>query len=303
MFAVLCPGQGAQHAGMFDLVREHPAALAAIGEARAALDADPRVWLARPDAMFENRIAQPLICVAQVASWRALRDALPPPVAFAGYSVGELACYGLANALEAADLARLARDRARVMDEAAAAHPGVLVAVRGLGRPALVAQAQAFGAFVAIAVGDDVFVVGGDADALAALQAAVERAGAKVTNLRVGLPSHTPRMAAAVPAFRAALEQSPLGAPDPPVVAGIDASFITTRERAIATLAPQLATTTEWAQCLDALYERGCRTFLELGPGHALSGMVRDRFDDVEARCVEEFRDLKGVARWVARNC
>jgi [acyl-carrier-protein] S-malonyltransferase len=298
-FAVLCPGQGAQHAGIFDRVRDHAGAQGAIDRARDALGVDPRAWAASGD-LFANRVAQPLLCVAQFAQWVALRDGLPAPAALAGLSVGELACYGLAGALDAGALARLALDRALAMDAAAAARPCGLLGVTGLRRAALTALLD--GAEIAIAAADAVFVVGGADDALAALRAAVERRGARASPLRVGVPSHTSRMAAAVPAFRAALDGAPLRDPARPVVAGIDARPVATRTRAVETLASQVAHTIEWGRCLDALHERGCRVFLELAPGSALSAMVRERFDDVEARGVEEFHDLAAAAAWVRRR-
>jgi [acyl-carrier-protein] S-malonyltransferase len=63
----------------------------------------------------------------------------------------------------------------------------------------------------------------------------------------------------------------------------------------------QLARPIEWAQCLDALAERGCRAFLELGPGRALSKMAVGRLRDVQARSVEEFGDPSAIAGWIQR--
>ena len=72
-----------------------------------------------------------------------------------------------------------------------------------------------------------------------------------------------------------------------------------TGHRAIATLSNQVAHTIEWARCMDALHERGCRVFLELGPGAALSRMLRERFADVDARSLDDFRSLAGCVRWL----
>jgi len=301
-FAVLCPGQGAQHPGMLDLVREHPAARTVLDAAHDALGADPRDWLARPESIFENAIAQPLICLVQLAQWNCLHAELPRPAAVAGYSVGELACYGVAAALDAGSLALLAVARARAMDNAAARHPGSLAAVRGPPRATLERACEGIEAHVAIVNDDDGFVVGGTQDALAALQTRLAVAGAQWTALRVGVASHTPLLADAVAHFRAALTASPLGAPAIPVVAGIDATLVRHREQAIATLSAQLAQVIEWAQCIDVLHERGCRVFLELGPGQALCRMVRERHDDVEARGLDEFRDLAALVEWVRRR-
>jgi [acyl-carrier-protein] S-malonyltransferase len=300
--AVLCPGQGAQHPALFDQIGAHGESARVIDDAARALGEDPRAWLEQGDAIYRNAIAQPLICVFQLAQWALLRSQLPAPSALAGYSVGELACYGVSGALNAGEVARVARARATAMDAAAAATPGGLIGVRGLSRPALHRLCEATHAFIAIVTADDAFVVGGSAAALDRTRERCETAGAKVTDLRVGIASHTPLLAAASNDFRIALERSPLVAPPTPVIAGIDASLITSRERAIATLSAQISHTVEWVQCLDALHERGCRVFVELGPGRALSRMLRERFDDVDARSVDEFRDLAGIARWAKRK-
>ena len=298
--AVLCPGQGAQHPAMLELAMSDANGRTALDAAADVLRDDPRRWVAS-DAMFANALAQPLVCVAQNAQWQALRNVLPRPAAVAGYSVGELSSYGIAGAIDIGPLAQLARARADAMDDAAQAQAGTLLAVRGLARRSIDALCGEANAQVAIVTAEDAFVVGGDEAALAAFSARAEAQGAQVRSLRVGVAAHTRALAAAVAPFRAALDRSTLGRPTVPIVAGIDATAVVTRERAIATLAPQVAQTIEWAQCQDALYERGCRTFLELTPGTALSRMVRERFDDIEARAVDEFRSVAGVAAWAAR--
>jgi [acyl-carrier-protein] S-malonyltransferase len=300
--AVLCPGQGAQHPALFDQVGAHAEGARVIDDAARALGEDPRTWLEQGDAIYENAIAQPLICVLQLAQWALLRSHLPEPAALAGYSVGELACYGVSGALRTGEVARLARARAAAMDAAAITRPGGLIGIRGLSRPALHRLCEATHAFIAIVTGDDAFVVGGSADALDRIRERCESAGAKLTDLRVSIASHTPLLAAATDEFRITLEASTLRASTTPVIAGVDAGLVTTRERAIATLSAQISHTVEWAQCLDALHERGCRVFVELGPGRALSRMLRERFDDVDARSVDEFRDLEGAARWAKRK-
>ena len=300
--AVLCPGQGAQHPALFDQLDAHAESARVIDDAARALGEDPRAWVKQGDAIFRNAIAQPLICILQLARWALLRSQLPAPAALAGYSVGELASYGVSGALGTGEVALLARARATAMDAAAAANSGRLIGIRGLSRLVLNRLCEASDAFIAIVTADDAFVVGGGDAALEQMRERSEKAGAKLRDLRVGIASHTPLLAAAADQFQVALERSTLKAPPVPVIAGIDAGLVTTRNRAIATLSAQISHTVEWAQCLDALHERGCRVFIELGPGHALSRMLRERFDDVEARSVDEFRDFAGVARWVQRK-
>ena len=299
--AILCPGQGAQHPAMLDLIAGNPDAEDVLTQGAQALGTHVRTWLAQSECLDTNAVAQPLLCLTELATWAALRDRVAMPLAFAGYSIGELASYACAGALDAAELARLAQTRAALMDAASAGSSG-LIALRGLPRVEVTALCGGHRAWIAIANGDDAFVVGGDAAALEALSKQARARGAHITCLKVGVAAHTPLLLSAVHPFRSALERSTLRAPEVPVVAGIDASWVTSRAKAIATLAAQLAAPIEWARCLETLYERGARVFLELGPGTALARMVRDQLpSDVVARSVSEFRSLDGVASWLRR--
>jgi [acyl-carrier-protein] S-malonyltransferase len=290
---------------MLDLIAGHPAAERVLRDGADALGVHVREWLAHPDCIHDNLIAQPLICLCELATWAALRESMDevnPAMAFAGYSVGELAAYGCAGALEAAELARLARLRAAAMNAAAIA-PGGLIALRGLNRGTVEALCVGQSSWVAIVNGGDAFVLGGNAEVLASLAKRAIRRGAAVTCLKVGIAAHTPLLKEATGSFALALQNSALRAPASPVVAGIDASLVTTRARAIATLAAQIAQTIEWSKCLEAMYERGCRAYFELGPGSALSRMARELLpDDIEARSVTDFRTVGGAASWLRRR-
>ena len=296
--AILCPGQGHQHPGMLALFEHDSNARTVLDDAASELGADPRAWLREPAAIHRNRIAQPLICIAQLAAWRALRDRLPRVSAIAGYSVGELASYACADALDTPDLCGLAQARARMMDEANRGDPGKLLVLHGIGFQDLTALCAGRDAWPAIVLGDTSFVVGGRIDAIDALAGAARAQGARVQCLSVDVPSHTPLLAGAIAPFRAALEASRLRNPSIPVYAGVDASLVTRRSRAIDVLSRQLAQRIEWGRVVQVLRERGCRVFLELPPGNALSRMIRNRFADVEARAVDDFRSPDGIAAW-----
>lgn len=300
--AILCSGQGAQHPAMLDMITDHPAAAEVIKAGEAVLGLHLREVLAQREEIFRNAIAQPLICLTQMALWTALRQVAPKPAAFCGYSVGELGAYACAGALDAAGLARIAAARSALMDQAAAATLGGLMALQGLRRDEVARLCAGQRAWIAIAIGAEEFVIGGEDAALKKLSTAFAERGAKLTQLKVGLASHTPLLSDAVQPFRALLDASSLAAPAIPVVAGIDATWVVRRESAIEKLALQLDRTIEWASCLDMLYERGCRVFLELGPGRALARMTQARFDDVDARAVDDFRSLDGVSSWLSKH-
>jgi [acyl-carrier-protein] S-malonyltransferase len=300
--AILCSGQGAQHPAMLDLIADHPAAAEVIKSGEAELGLNLRDVLAQRDDIFRNAIAQPLICLSQLALWTALRQDAPKPAAFCGYSVGELGAYACAGALNAAELACIAAARAALMDHAAAATHGGMLALQGLRRDEVARLCEGHRAWIAIAIGEEEFVIGGEDAALQQLSAIFAERGARLTRLKVGLASHTPLLSDAVPPFRVELIASSLADPGTPVVAGIDATWVVRRETAIEKLAQQLDRTIAWAGCLDMLYERGCRVFLELGPGRALARMAQARFADIDARSVDDFRSLDGVASWLSRH-
>jgi [acyl-carrier-protein] S-malonyltransferase len=300
-FAVLCSGQGKQHPGMLSLVQNEAGAIEALDAAARALGFDLRDTVAGRDDLFDNVLAQPLICVAQCAAWQAVREALPPPMAFAGYSVGELASYGCAGALSARELAQLALERARLM-QAAAKTPGGLVAVRGLDRSQIERLCQGKELWVAIVIDEAGFVVGGSEASIARCVDEARSKGAQATRLRVGIASHTPMLEDAVEPFRAVLERSSLCDPKIAVLSGTDASPIRRRAAAIEALSRQIARTIDWARCLEALYERGARVFLELGPGNALARNAQARFEGVEARSLDDFRSLSAAVAWVGNR-
>ncbi|MEO8331724.1 MAG: acyltransferase domain-containing protein, partial [Gallionella sp.] len=253
--AILCSGQGAQHPAMLDMIADHPAAVEVIKAGEEELGLHLRDVLAQREEIFRNAIAQPLICLTQLALWTVLRQDAPKPAAFCGYSVGELASYACAGAIDAVELACIAAARAALMDKAAAVTPGGLLALQGLRRDEVACLCAGQRAWIAIAIGEDEFVIGGEDIALAKLTTVFSERGAKLTRLKVGLASHTPLLVDAVEPFRALLGASSMTAPATPVVAGIDATWVVRRETAIEKLALQLDRTIEWASCLDMLYE------------------------------------------------
>lgn len=295
---ILCPGQGDQTPGMFDILAADRAATEMLSVAGEIMG------MALPAITAHhlpiNAIAQPVLCAVQLAAWAALRDRLPEPRVFAGYSVGELAAYGCAGALDPAETIRLAMRRAAVMD-AASPHQGGLMAVRGLLRPTLEHLCRAHGLEIAIVNDVDRLVIGGRIDDLDKFEPELLALGAKVTRLRITIASHTSHMVSAVEPFRQALENSTLRNIPCPILAGIDGTPVTSRHKAVETLSSQLAFPVDWAACMDGLGEMGCTVLLELGPCNGLSRMVRDRQPHIPVRSVSEFQTLDGVVDWVER--
>lgn len=303
--AILCPGQGGQHPGMFDLALSDPptaAACAGWGVEQASGLA-PHALPHAAEALHDNRVAQPLVVAATLAMWHALRPALPTPALAAGYSIGELAAYGVAGALTPADTIALAAQRAALMDGCVAPErPQGMLAVSGIDEAALRACLPAGALYVAIETGAANFIVAGLRDALTTLRNALESRGMHATPLPVAVASHTPLMHAAAGNFGPLLEAAAWSEPQFTLLAGVSANPVRSRDEALQALTGQIEATLRWAACMDAIAEANVTVALELGPGAALSRMLRERHPHIDTRSASEFRTLDGLRAWLRRR-
>ncbi|MFJ3054809.1 ACP S-malonyltransferase [Herbaspirillum sp. NPDC087042] len=307
--AILCPGQGGQHPGMFDLLREDAQAAGFLSrcDLDRLLKAPLAQVLADPAQLFANICAQPLIVAAQLATWQALRAELETiagaPAVVAGYSVGELSAYAIAGVFDASATVTLAARRAALMSEAAAAAPAQgLMSFGGMAVDALQARLQSQGAHAAIVTGADTLIAGGLNAALQAAATALAGQGVRSAALPIGLASHTPLMHEAVAPFLAELDAMAVHAPAMPLLAGVSGQGIADGGQARQLLARQLTETIQWAACMDACVERGVTVALELGPGSALSRMLRERHPHIQCRSLADFRSLTGLLSWLRRQ-
>lgn len=302
--AILCSGQGAQHPGMFDLFADAPAAAPVFAAAAAVLGEDPVAFARRDGAPIHDNIPAQILCCTQALA--AMRTIAPDNgrLVVAGYSVGDLAAWGCAGALDDGAVLRLARRRAEGMDRASPAGHG-LAGIVGLRRAALEQILGAAGAVVAIVNGEDSFVVGGAREALDEVCVRAAAAGAtRTVILPVAVPSHTPWLAAAVDPFRAALEAERPRRPPGRIrlLSGLDGRTVWTIADGVTKLAAEIAQPIDWAACLDACRGAGAEIALELGPGGALARMAQAFFPSGAVRTIEDFASLDGLRRWIARG-
>jgi [acyl-carrier-protein] S-malonyltransferase len=303
--AILCSGQGSQHPAMFDLVANCPEAEPVFAAAAQVLGQDPRRFVreAAPAELFADHSGQILCCTQALAARVALGAAWPARAVIAGYSIGELAAWGCAGAVDGPNTLRLAQRRAAAMDAAAPKDSGLAVIV-GLLRPTLETILVRHAAFFAIVNEDDNSTVGGSRAALLAVCREAEARGAKrAFVLPVAVPSHTPLLREATEQFRVVLHEASPRLPGAGyrLLSGIDGDTIGDIETGIDKLARQISTTIDWAACLESCRSAGAVAALELGPGTTLSHMASALFPDGRTRSVEEFRSLAGLRTWLQR--
>jgi [acyl-carrier-protein] S-malonyltransferase len=301
-WVALFSGQGAQRVAHLqrvayalppDLREAWSAALADAGADPAHLD----------DAtLTRNRVAQPTLCAWQVAAWRVLAVALPPPVRVAGYSVGEIAACCAAGGYSGPRAIELAALRAACMDDATR-EPSGLAAVLGLSARELAPLCEHSGVAVAIRNGARHFIVGGTEAALAAFEPAALDAGAtRAQRLAVAVPAHTHALADAVTCFAALLRVGMTGPLRVPMMSALDARILRTAEDAADALVRQIATPLDWSACMDSVNELQPDAILEVGPGDALSRMCTEAMPDTPARALDDFREPAAAIAWVARQ-
>ena len=301
--AILCSGQGRQGRGMLDLVADAPEARAVFAAAASALGGrDPREVAAEgsDEDLHANATAQVLCCAQALAAWAVLKPRIDVRLVVAGYSVGEVAAWGVAGALDPAAVFDVVAKRAALMDEATD-DPSGLLAVSGLSAPAIGGLCRDAEVHVAIRNAPDRFVLGGRRDALdRASRSAMERGAAGVTPIPVEVPSHTPLLGDAAEGFGRYLHDLPdVGEPEARLLSGIDGAAVFDARRGLAKLGRQVAQTVDWAACMEACRAFGATRALELGPGDALARMMGGVVGGRESRSVAEFRSFDGVLKWV----
>lgn len=304
--AVLCSGQGPQHPAMFAVTGEAPAAAPLFDHAARLLGRDPRALVreAGDAELHANRTGQVLCTLQTVAAVAALPDLARGRRIVLGYSVGEIGAWAAAGLMRPEAALDLAVERARAMDAASEPGDGLLF-IRGLPRDAVDALCRDHGGDVAIVNPGDALVLGGSAEALAALERAAKAAGAgRVLRVGVAVASHTPKLAEASQTFRSALGRAEVASRVPAgvrLLSGIDAEPVLNVSTGLDKLARQISTTIRWADCLAAAVEAGASAVLELGPGRALAEMTAGAHPDVPARSLDDFKSVEGVRDWLTR--
>ena len=290
--AFLFPGQGSQHVGMAqELAAAYPAARAALAEADEVLGfALSRLMAEGPEEALTDTInAQPALLAASVATLRAVEAASSDypftdagaQVFVAGHSLGEYTALVAAGSLTYADGLRLVRERGRLMKEAGARTPGIMAAILGLDEDkvaAVCAAATAAGGIAQVANDNcpGQVVISGDQAGMNAAMAALSAAGAKkVMPLAVSIAAHSPLMQPAAEQLRAAIQATPITPPQVPVIGNTTGQPLTTVEAIRAELAAQLTGSVRWTTSIEWLAGAGVTTFVELGPGEVLTGMVK----------------------------
>lgn len=288
--ALVFPGQGSQFVGMGVALGEASGAAAAVLQ-----QADEILGISLTDLMAngpgdeleDTYNAQPAILAVSVAALEALKAQLTSrgdslDVRFtAGHSLGEFSALVAAGSLSFADALRLVRERGRLMKEAGDSRPGGMAAVLGLDDSAIDAVCAAASEAGGIVVPANrncpgQVVISGEVAALERAMELAKAAGAKrVARLGVSIASHSPLMAAANKEFGKVLDGVELANPGVSVIGNVTAVGLGAASELQDELHSQMERPVDWTGTIQYAVANGVTTFVELGPGNVLSGLIK----------------------------
>ena len=281
--AFVFPGQGSQKVGMAKALADaFPEARAVFAEADDALGFPlSRLCFEGPEAELQlTANAQPAILVASVAALRVLEARGARPDWVAGHSLGEYSALVAARALELRDAVVAVRRRGEYMQEAVPAGEGAMAAVIGLDLPAVqqacreAAQGQVVSPANMNSPGQ--VVIAGHAAAVGRAVEACTAAGArKAVRLAVSAPFHCALMAPVQARLAADLSRVPFRNAEVPLVNNVDARVVRSAEECRDGLVRQVSAPVRWQEGVELLARQGVTTFVEVGPGTVLAGLVR----------------------------
>ena len=301
--AFVFPGQGSQAVGMGRTLADgSPAAAAVFAAADRALGEriSELAWDGPAERLDLTENAQPAILAASIAILEALRErwaaeglAIPVPAYAAGHSMGQYSALVAAGALDLEDGIRLVRERGRLMQASGQGRDGAMAALIGLDDerlPELVAGASTHGVFViANRNAPGQVVVSGERPAIEAGAELARSLGAKrAIVLPVSVAAHSPLMAEAAEGMRAALTDIVFTDPAVPLLANADARPIETAEACRTELVEHLTAGVDWIRAVERMAAAGVTTFVEVGPGRVLTGLIRRIAPDAEVIAADD---------------
>jgi [acyl-carrier-protein] S-malonyltransferase len=281
--AFLFPGQGSQFVGMGkDLAENFPVARQTFEEADDALGYKlSQVCFEGPeDQLRLTEITQPAILTVSIAALRVLEMRVPKPSFVAGHSLGEYSAHVAAGTFGFADALRTVRNRGKYMQEAVPVGVGAMAAILGmdLEKVAAVCHDAAQGEVCEpanINSSEQIVISGNTAAVERAAKLADERGAKRAKLLPVSAPFHCSLMKPAQDRLEADLNALKMQKPDYPVACNVEADLIVDELRARDTLVRQVTGSVKWEQCMHLLIGKGVQTFIEVGPGKVLCGVMR----------------------------
>lgn len=302
------PGQGSQSVGMGKALYDaHPSLKAVYDEASSVLGYDvAELCFAGPTERLNlTEFTQPALLVSSIAAWRLLEPAEIKPIAAAGHSLGEYSALVAVRGVTFRDAVGLVQKRGRYMSEAVTPGTGLVAALLGLTAEVVKEVCRAASSVGVVAAANfnspgQVVIAGEKAAVERAIVLAKEQGCKKAIPLPVSVPVHTPLMQQAADRLAkdlGAVRWSDLSAP---LVNNAEAKAISRAGEIQASLIRQLPSSVLWEDTVRAMGKMGVMTFVEVGPGTVLTGLIRRILPDANVLNVNDPKSLEATLRAVS---
>jgi [acyl-carrier-protein] S-malonyltransferase len=300
--AFIFPGQGSQCAGMgCDLAEHSAAARQVFSEADEALGLplSRLCFEGRDDELQLTANTQPAILAVSIAAYRALEGAIQPAYV-AGHSLGEYSALVAAGSLALGDALRLVRRRGEFMQEAVPVGQGAMAAILGLDAKDVaeaceqVAQGEVCGP-ANFNTPLQTVIAGNPGAVERAVEECKRRGARRAIMLKVSAPFHSPLMRPAQEGMAPLLNSTEFRDPVVPVINNVDGAVCTSGAAAREALIRQVTAPVQWTKSMQELLNRGVDSFVEIGPGKVLLGLIKSiaKGKDVSLLNVEDQASLE----------
>jgi [acyl-carrier-protein] S-malonyltransferase len=300
------PGQGSIEAGMGrDIAEAVPAARDVFrrGSEACGLDLERLCFHAEAEELVDTAVQQPALVAMSLAVLAAIRERGIEPDFVVGHSVGEFAAIAAAESLSVEDAIALVRERGIAMAEAAAQHPGSMAAILGLEDEVVETLCrQILGVWPANYNCPGQIVVSGENLAVdECIERAQEQGARRTVKLKVSGAFHSPLVARAADRLRPAIERVKFQEPVAPFMSTVTAR-LESAQRMAPLLVDQLTAPVRFTQAASELMKEGVRTFVEVGPGNVLSGLVRRIDRTAKAISINDLASLDKLHEALAKT-
>ena len=284
--AFIFPGQGSQATKMgYDLAETFPTVKRLFNQADELLgiSLSSIMWEGPEEILNDTYNTQPALLLHSAAVLQVLSEKFQDikPAFVAGHSMGEISALLGANALNFQNALLLARTRGKLMKQAGNSAPGGMAAILGLDIPTLEKIcADSSKANEIVQVANDncpgQVVISGTSTALEnALQLSQAAGARRAVRLAVSIAAHSPLMSSVQVDFNNALEQVEFSTPSSPVIGNVSAQPLNTIQEIKMDLRGQLSSRVRWTESIQFMINKGIDTFIEVGSGSVLSGLVK----------------------------
>jgi [acyl-carrier-protein] S-malonyltransferase len=302
------PGQGSQSVGMGRAFHDSDPAVQTVYQAASSVlgyDVAALCFDGPAERLNLTEFTQPALLVASLAAWKALEPAGVNALAVAGHSLGEYSAICAAGGLSFPDAVSIVQKRGRYMAEAVPAGSGLVAALIGLSVEVVSEICRDAASHGVVAAANfncpgQIVIAGEKAAVERAIEAAKAKGCRKAIPLPVSVPVHTPLMQSA--AERLAREFDSVAWKDlmVPLVNNAEARALRTADEVRASLVRQLPSSVRWEQSVKTMAQLGVTTFVEVGPGTVLTGLIKRIVPEAKTLNVNDPRSLEATVKALA---